>query len=202
MDFVLKTYKWMTQLAIQLGVSSDTAFLVPPFLMLLIVGLVIRALFKPSIKKKKPKTSSTPSNSKVSTPFSIDRSPTSGTGSGKTEDHRVALRHFDRINMNLKTYYSLVEGMDTPTKPCSISDVSYSGLAFITEEKIDKGSRIRLLLPNLDKKIDSKEFMVSGEIVRIKPMDKKEKKFEYGMRFFHLLRKEAELLNRVIEKFK
>jgi hypothetical protein len=197
MEAIAKIYQDLIDIAVRIGAPKESAFVVPGFFLLLIFGLMLRFIINlfPHSKKQKSK-SATPVPSKSAyvsqTPF------ISGENSS---DHRAILRHFDRIEMNLRSTFKTEIAPETP-KSCSIHDVSLSGLSFIAEEKIQKGMRVRIFLPNLDKQSDSKEFVVSGEIVRIKPLDKKEKKMEYGIRFFHLLRRESDLLNLVMEKYK
>ncbi|MBN2144962.1 MAG: PilZ domain-containing protein [Candidatus Aureabacteria bacterium] len=200
MEAIIKYYNMLVDLGQRSGLPKESAMAIPIFASLLILAVILRCLIKAFSSGKKSKTASTSSTPLPLKPSSYI-SHTPFVSAESSSDHRIALRHFDRIEMNLKTTFKTDVNPDIG-KSCSVHDVSLSGLSFIAEEKLEKGTRVRLLLPNLDKKSDSKEFIVSGEVVRIKPLDKKEKRIEYGIRFFHLLRRESELLNLVIAKYK
>jgi hypothetical protein len=113
---------------------------------------------------------------------------------------RFITRQFSRVSVNLKTVY-LFSDDTNDTKNCELLNMSISGIAFICSQKIMKGTKVRLQLPVLDKTAPDEHFIVSGEIVRVRPVDKLEKQMEYGLHFFHLMKKELDYMELIIQKF-
>lgn len=193
MDKVVAIYTQLTDIAVSLGVPTETAFLVPGLFIMLFIGLSIRSLFKGRSNPKDPRgkektrssvgTSKGQANKKTKTQTSIEYRGGGG-------------RHFDRQNLAFNAEY-IIEGVEPTRKKCKIFDVSLSGLGIVCAESIEKDSKVRIYLPNYDSNFPDNEFNISGIVVRESPRDKG---YEYGIRFFLLLRQKERLLNLFIEK--
>ncbi len=182
---ILKTiYTFLTKLAISIGVHEQAAFIIPLCLCLLLFAIIIsvlKSLFK-----------STAGSSGSSANLIHKHNATDG---------RMAMRRFDRTEVNIKgsvASYTL-EDSTTP-QVCQILDVSATGLGCTCKEQLEKSVRMKFSLPNYDSNDKEKVFYISGEIVRIKQINNR--LYEYGISFFHVFKREATLLEMVIEKFK
>jgi len=176
-------YTFLTKFAISIGVHESVAFIVPICLGLLIFAMFIaflKSLFKPTRK-----------NSDSASNLVDGRTATDG---------RMAMRRFDRTEVNIKGSVASYTLEDSPTpQVCQILDVSLTGLGFSCRETLEKNARIKFSLPNYDSKDKEKVFYISGEIVRIKEINNKF--YEYGISFFHVFKRESSLLQLMIEKF-
>ena len=171
-----------------MGADEVVAPFIVVFLLLLVGGILLKLILpkgkKPPMKKEQSQSSTTSIGGKTNFP--------AGT------EGRIALRHFDRTETKIKASYT-TETNQTP-KECKILDLSLSGLAFVCDEELRQKTRIRFTLPNINKNYNVKEFTVGGEIVRTKVL--KGKLFDYGIKFFHIFKKDEELLKLLIEKYK
>lgn len=113
-------------------------------------------------------------------------------------DGRFAIRKFARIDMEVEASFSTDNHPDPI--PCLLKDISLSGLGFFSNSVLRKGLRIRLNIPSLNPDSPVKSFTVSGELVRITPI--KDNNFDYGVNFFHIFKKEEDMIRYLIEKFK
>ena len=179
-----------------MGVPEGMAKFVPAMVLVLLVSFFVKLMMgdsKPYAKKGVTKTA-------IRGKTALNMAGLPGKATDDYPSGRFGTRQFSRVDVNLKVQYSLAE--DETPKPCELVDVSLTGLAFVCPQKISRGTRVRLQLPVLDKGSSDNDFNVSGEVLRIKPLDKLEKKVEHGIRFYHLMKKESDYLSMIIESFK
>jgi len=174
-------FNFLIKFAISIGVDKQVAFLIPLCLSLLLFAVII-TFFKSLFKSKRKKSNLSDINKNTAI------------------DGRIAMRRFDRTEVNLKgsvASYTL-EDSSSPS-PCQILDVSATGLGCTCRESLEKGTRMKFSLPNYDSNDKEKIFYISGAIVRINPIHNK--LYEYGISFFHVFKREANLLELVTQKF-
>ncbi len=194
LETIVKVYAKLTEVTLILGVPESTAKFVPALVLILLALFLVKLIqgdSKPNSKKGGTKTALRGKTALSLVPGKAGEEPLSG---------RFGMRQFSRVDVNLKTFYTLPD--DNNPKSCELVDVSLTGLAFVCPQKIQRGTRVRLQLPVLDKGAPDKDFTVSGEVLRIKPLDKLEKQIEHGLRFFHLMKKESDYMELIIQKFK
>jgi len=182
-------YSQLTAIVTGLGVPEETAPMVPGFVLLLVLGIILKLLLP---ERKKPQASKV---ERKRTPFSVAAAPDPKLMS--SSEGRVATRHFDRTDTKLKSQYCYRNNEDYKT--CTITSLSLSGLAFLCDETLEKGERVRFIMPCLDKSQDRENFQVAGAIVREKKIKKKQ--LEYGVQFYHIFSKDQEMLKLLIEKY-
>lgn len=115
-----------------------------------------------------------------------------------TSDGRIAIRQFARIDMEIEASFTTDNHPDPI--PCLIKDISLSGLGFFSNSTLKKGLRVRVIIPSLNPESKIQSFTVSGQLVRITPI--KDNNFDYGIHFFHIFKREEDMLRFLIEKFK
>ena len=194
MDFILSVFELLKKLLLALGVGKDSAGCLAILLMfvcLFLIILFIARVFRRKSGKNGEKKLSEKTKTQTQWAKLKEQIPPSSDG-------RIAIRQFARIDMEIEGSFS-TDNHPAPI-PCLIKDISLSGLGFFSNSVLKKGSRIRVNIPTLNPDIQVKSFTVSGQRVRITPI--KDNNFDYGIHFFHVFKREEDMLRYLIEKFK
>ena len=193
MDFIKFIFELLKKLLISFGIGKESA---GSFSILLLIFLffvfffILAVLLKRKHKKEDPEFSE---KTKILTPFEKFKD-----GMPPPTDGRYGIRKFSRIDMEIEASFT-TDNHPEPI-PCLLKDISLSGLGFFSNSILRKGLRIRMNIPSLNPDSKIQTFTVTGELVRITPI--KDKNFDYGIHFFHVFKKEEDLILYLIEKFK
>ncbi len=204
LETIVKIHSKLTEIAIILGVSDSTtakflAILVPVLFLIFFILFLLKIIPENSKSNSKKDDSKTLIRGKNSTPFN----PIPERANQEIPS-RFAARQFSRVGINLKTNYTLPDE-DNKSKDCALLNVSLSGLSFVCHQEIANGTRVHLQMPVLDETALDENFTVSGEILQVKLVNKLldfKQQFEYRVRFFHLMKKESDYMDLIIQKFK
>ncbi len=187
-------YSALTEFAVSLGASKVVANFILALFLILFVLFLIKIL--QGFSKSNPEKDESETRIRGKTNPSFDAIPKKSRQSSTV---RFKNRQFSRVNVKLKANLIIPEN-DNDRKDCALLNLSLSGVSFVSPQQIPNGTRVQLQLPVLKKMAPDDDFTVSGEVVWVKPIDKQQ--FEYGIRFFHLMRKESDYMELIIEKFK
>lgn len=188
MDWFVTFYNYSISIINSMGVPEEVC----PFVLILTGFLLFILFILLFITSKKNSDSGTKTKVKYGiTPFNTNKG-TSSTSS--SSDYRTVMRHFSRTDAKIKINFTVDD--DSTRMKGELIDISQSGLGFISKLDIEKDTRIRIILPNTSKKYNIKEFILGGSVVRIKPLKNQS---EYGVHFFHVLKKESEMLSDFIQ---
>ncbi len=195
MDFIISTFELLKKLAIYLGIEKESAGCVAILLSIVIVFLFFFFLVVLLKKKLKQNNNKTKVSEKTRTATQWTKLK---DGMPPPTDGRYGIRQFARIDMEIEASFT-TDNHPEPV-PCLLKDISLSGLGFFSNSVLRKGLRIRMNIPTLNPDSQIQSFTVSGELVRITPI--KDNNFDYGIHFFHVFKKEEDLIRYLIEKFK
>lgn len=196
MNFIISIFELLKKLAIHFGIEKESAGCVAILLFVFIVILFfyfLIALLKKKSKQNNGKNFKISEKTRTATQWEKLKD-----GMPPATDGRYGIRQFARIDMEIEASFT-TDNHPEPV-PCLLKDISLSGLGFFSNSVLRKGLRIRMNIPTLNPDSKIQSFTVSGELVRITPI--KDNNFDYGIHFFHVFKKEEDLIRYLIEKFK
>ena len=194
LDLIVSGFELLKKTVINFGIEKGSAGCVSVLLILFVFFLfflVLAAIFGRKPKKKEEPRISDKTRTQTQWEKLKDGLPPSTDG-------RFGIRQFARVDIEMEASFTTDTHPDPI--PCLIKDISLSGLGFFSNSVLRKGLRIRVTMPTLNPESKIQSFTVSGELVRITPI--KDNNFDYGIHFFHVFKREEDLLRFLIEKFK